>query len=293
MNFTTTVIVVGGSSGPVSVTANPPVDTTNTGTLAVDQAEVDIPTQGLSTVQITLKWAAAASMIVNFEQLPNASSNPSTDWIADTVTSEQSIPHATSGELVDDFTVSGASGAQTFIASVGAYYKYRVRCHPYTSGSVSVGWEASVQPNAATNLAQITDMTQTNVATVKAVGSGVTPSTDCALTIGIRTASGDGGTQAAPLFSTPTLSTSMASLSRQAVGTSATALGPLVARANGILVTADPSNTALVWVSGNDVSTTQGQPMTPGASYTFPQSNASNLYAVSTVTGQGLFVSAI
>jgi len=94
-------------------------------------------------------------------------------------------------------------------------------------------------------------------------------------------------------FSTPTLSTSMASLSRQAVGTSATALGPLVARANGILVTADPSNTAMVLVSWNNVSTTKEQPMTTGASYAFPLSNASNLYAVSTVTGQGLFVSAI
>lgn len=54
----------------------------------------------------------------------------------------------------------------------------------------------------------------------------------------------------------------------------------VAAVAEGILVTAHPNNTAVVRISGTDVTSSQGQPLGPGASWTFNVANANLLYAV-------------
>jgi len=191
----------GAASSPWTMQqTQPPSDTSGIGTLAADQATVSIPTTGLSTLSISLKWTAAASMVVSFYRVQTSISTPQLD----TVTAESIAPHTTTGEWVATYTVSGSSGSQDFIASVAAYGSYQVVAHPYTSGSVSVAWEGSVQTNAATNATQITDINNDGPVTVLNAGTGVTNSTTNALAVALRTQAGDGGTSTAPLYMTQT-----------------------------------------------------------------------------------------
>ena len=70
-------------------------------------------------------------------------------------------------------------------------------------------------------------------------------------------------------------------------------LTALAAKSQGILVTAHPSNTQVVRISGSDVSTTEGQPLGAGASFTFAVTNASILWAVAESGTQKICVSAV
>lgn len=89
---------------------------------------------------------------------------------------------------------------------------------------------------------------------------------------------------------TPT--TTISSLADVAVAAAA-ALASLAAGPSGILVTAHPNNTAVIRVSGADVSTTQGQPLQPGASFIFSVTNANALHAAAESGTQTLCVSAV
>jgi hypothetical protein len=84
----------------------------------------------------------------------------------------------------------------------------------------------------------------------------------------------------------------VASSPDQSVTTTGAALTALAAGATGILVTAHPSNTAIVRIGGPDTTSSRGQPFMPGSSYLFSVANASSLTAAAELGTQKVCASA-
>ncbi len=87
---------------------------------------------------------------------------------------------------------------------------------------------------------------------------------------------------------TPALETSTASLVDISVVAAQVHFGSLVGGTNGIVVTAHPTNIGIVRVGGSDTTASRGQPLGPGASYTFTVANANLLYAFGEVAGPNI-----
>lgn len=84
-----------------------------------------------------------------------------------------------------------------------------------------------------------------------------------------------------------TTASSPSSLDDTTATGSAVALGSLVAGPGGIVVTAHPSNPvgSVVRVGGSDITTTRGQPLGPGASYTWTSVRNANQLSIIIETG--------
>ena len=96
-----------------------------------------------------------------------------------------------------------------------------------------------------------------------------------------------------PLPVAAPLASALASLDDVAVTTTAATLGSLAAGPTGIMLTAHPSNTSVIRVSGADVGAAHGQPLGPSASVVLSVKNA-NLLQVRTESGAAtLCVSAV
>ena len=154
-------------------------------TFSADQAALTTAVAGMRTLSIRVRWTLAASMVLVFERQDTEQMVADGVWDADSVTCENPATFGTTNANASTFMVTGVSGDYTFSVDVGGYVNYRVRAHPWTSGSVLVSANLSAQPNGANVQTQITDASGNGPVTVAKGGVAVSSSGN-ALTVGIR-----------------------------------------------------------------------------------------------------------